>query len=192
MADQRDGSRVVFHAREASRWTGSHPLLDRHLAFVRRGFAPNYRWTGGDIEGLYTSHDPEVAFAEVAQYLAPDSLLGSDLADTGDRPLIRVGSFAPLPATRVYDGRSAGFMSDPAMLRCLAPAPQGHDAGRAMGRRLVLGARRYERLIVPSAPAYARGEERWNSVFIIGTGFVPSSALPSIRSIELSDPRPAW
>jgi hypothetical protein len=191
VADTGRGVRKVYHAREASRWRGRNALLDRHKYFVARGGAPDYRWTGGDIEGFYTAHDAEVAFEEVAQYYRGSSLLGSDLADTGHRVLIRVAALSPFHVRSRYDGRAEGFLADRRAASCLGPRPAGHAAGRAFARPLITGVGECSRLIVPSAPFYQAGDIRWNSVFVIGPGHVPASALPSNAQLRFMTPQPA-
>lgn len=191
MPDSGTGDTVVYHAREASRWRGTNALLDRHNYFVSRGGAPAYRWTGGDIEGLYTAHDPDVAFEEVAQYNRDSSLLGSDLGDTGHRALVQVAALRPFEVRRLYDGRAENFLADPRATACLGPRPAGHVAGRAFARPLITGARRCSRLVVPSSPFYQARDLRWNSVFVIGPGHVPASALPPNAHLRFFPPKPA-
>lgn len=189
MPDQGDGRQFVYHAKEASRWSSPTPLLDRYRYFQRQGAFPNNRWTGSDTDGLYTAHDEDVAFAEVAQYYRASSLLGSDLADTGHKALIVVAKMRPLESPAIWDGRTQGFLRDPRAGACLLPRPAGHAAGRAFARPLI-GAGN-SRLVLPSAPFFRAGDVRWNSVFIIGDRHIPAERLPRLADVSLGRPRTA-
>ena len=186
MADSGDGRLIVYQTKTADMWAGSSPLLDRRGYFQRLGFFPPYRWNDQSQDALYTSHDADVSWDEVAQHHRSSSLAATDLADTNDRVVLATARFRALPSISVYDGRTEGFLSRPdigALMACGRDG--GHIAGRTFATPLTTGARRVTRLVVPSAPFFRIGDHRWNSVFYIGDRAIPESALPGTSEMTI-------
>lgn len=178
------GKRVVYRATLATHWTGDHPLLARRRHFQALGYFPAYRWNDSAQDALYTSHEPLVAWEEVARRHRPGgatSLAASDLEDTGDVVLLVLASFAVLPADpgRTYDGRTEGILNDPRIEELMAEEEDGgYEIARGFAAGLTQGAPWACRLVVPSAPLYRAGERRWNSVFYIADDYIREGYLP--------------
>lgn len=166
----RSAPTAVYRCMKARRWdTGSD---DAHLP----RFDPITlgRWNDDAQYTLYTSHDPDVAVAELRGHLpvvpGPRTVVGSILTAIPARldydvVVLRIEVPAAFDAATTWDGRAT-----PASFAGLLDL-----CGDARAAAATLIANGHTRLIVPSAPR----PTDWNSVmYFLGTGQPDEDDLP--------------